>query len=223
MKALFLSRPAREKILLVLLVLTALVIWAGHLLGKYAAWSDAMSKAGNEAQIQKAWLAQAPAIEARQQKAVANLDAAHTYDGVRLQAEVSTMAANAGLGNATVSPARTTGTQQLSIHTVGVQLRNIGMDGLVTFYRDISGRSPYIGLDRCRIEASRSSPKQLTVSLELSAVQAAANYPRPQTNAPPLPRSLSPFDPLLECGDLSPLSTREPAPASPQPPPLYLP
>lgn len=172
MKSLFLSRPIREKILFLLLVITGLAIWTNSLRGRISEWRQTDARTENETLVQKTWIAQAPLIEARQQKAIANLDPSRTYDGVRLQAEVSTMAKNAGLANATVTPSKTTGNRQLSLHTVTVQLRNIGMDGLVALYRDISNHNPYICIERIRIEAARNAPKLLTVSLDLSAVQA---------------------------------------------------
>ena len=171
MKAFFLSRQLREKLLLILFIGIGAFIWLGRVTEQGRAWWDEFSRTGVERDVQLQWLGQADAVADRQKRAIANLDPAKSFNGVRLQAQVSTLARNAGMTGVDVSSVRSSQGAQLAVHSVTLTLRNIEMAALVTFYRELGRHSPYISIEKCRIEAGRSNPSQITATFELSSVE----------------------------------------------------
>ena len=171
MKALFTSRLFREKVLFIALLLVAVFIWGSSLMEKFSTWSQEMKGVNTSTEEQLLWIEQAPFIETRQRKAIENLEFSRSYDGLRLQSEISSIASRSGLGSADISTARTTSTPNLAIHTVTIHLRNTSLGSLVSFYKAVSERFPYIGIDRCRIDPNRNNPQQLSVTIARSAEQ----------------------------------------------------
>lgn len=171
MKNFFLTRQLREKLLLLGFVAVAAFIWLDDVSGRVAVVWREWRRTEVDADVQKRWLAQAKPVDERQRTAIANLDPKKSYDGVRLQSEISTMARGAGLNSAEVSPPKTTRSNQLAVHAVVVTLRNVELAGLVAFYRELGRRHPYIGIDKARLDAGRTNPNLVTAVFDLSAVE----------------------------------------------------
>jgi hypothetical protein len=171
MKAFFMGRLLREKFLLIVFIGIGAFIWLGRVTEQGRAWWAELRSTAVERDVQVRWLGQRDIVAARQRAAIANLDSAKTYDGVRLQAEISTMARAAGLVSADVAPAKSSSSAQLAVHTVTVVLRNVELAGLVKFYRVLGQHSPYISIEKCRIDASRSNANQITATFDLSSVE----------------------------------------------------
>ena len=171
MKAFFLSRMLREKVLLVALILGAAAMWlsgAGKRAGKF--WRE-VSQTTYDLKAQEFVLSQKDLIEARSQAAIQRLDPSRTYDTAQLQSEINTIANAAGLGSkASISGAPSEKAGQFAVHTVQVVIRNADYKALTEFYREIQKRSPYIGIVQFDVTASANGAS-LTQSMRISSMQ----------------------------------------------------
>jgi hypothetical protein len=170
MKRFFFTRSVREKTLLVAFVALVALVWlisaAGRTRARLTDWSSLRSS-GAEQQL---WLSNRADIEARAAKATAQLDAAKTLNGTRLVAEMSTLAAQAGL-SAEVSGQRSERTTQFSFHSAQVNFRRAEMSALVKFYEALSARSPYVGLEQVSLAADRGAPGAINATFRVTAAE----------------------------------------------------
>jgi hypothetical protein len=90
---------------------------------------------------------------------------------VRLQGELNTLARTAGLTNYDVSDSRTVRTSQFAVHSVQFSARNVELGSLITFYRALSQRAPYLGLEQFALASNRANPSQLTASWRVTSVE----------------------------------------------------
>lgn len=173
MKAFFLSRALREKALLVALIVGAAAMWlsgAGKRAGKF--WRE-VSATSQDLKEQEVVLGQKDLIEARSHAAIERLDPSRTYDPVRLQSEINTIANAAGLGSkASISGAPSEKAGQFQIHTVQVVVRNADYDSLTKFYTELQKRSPYMGIVSFDVSStSAANGHVLTQSMKISSMQ----------------------------------------------------
>ncbi|MGC4072708.1 MAG: hypothetical protein QM760_09345 [Nibricoccus sp.] len=173
MKAFFLSRLLREKVLLVALIVAAAAMWlssAGKRAGKF--WRE-VSQTSADLKEQAVVLGQKDAIKERAHAAIERLDPSRTFDPVRLQSEVNTIANIAGLGSkASISGAPTERVGQFAVHTVQLVIRNADYESLTKFYLELQKRSPYIGIETFDVAStSPTSGQTLTQSMKISAFQ----------------------------------------------------
>jgi predicted RNA polymerase sigma factor len=170
LKAYFLSRLLREKLLLVgIAVLAALMLLSNF--GRRAARSGREWHATTVALAeQQQWLANRAAIEAGAGRAVQNLDPARTLDDTRLVGELNTLARAQGLRFTSDTP-RTERSGQFAVHTVQFNLLKTDWEALKRFYLALTQRSPYIGIEQCSLQADRANPGALNASLRVSSVE----------------------------------------------------
>jgi len=173
MKAFFLSRVLREKILLLALVLILALMWLFSVMGRAMAFKREYQNTTAVLQSQQRTLNDRARIQARATAAIRQLDPASTFDTVRLQSELDTMAAAAGITNKTIGDARTDRTPQFSVNSASINLRNVDYPSLVKFYEDLKKRSPYIGIDRLTLQVVAANVNQLTASITVSSVEVA--------------------------------------------------
>lgn len=170
MKRYFLTRTVREKALLVAFATLVALAWllsaAGRARMRWQEWGS-LRVSGKEQQL---WLANRADIEARAAKATVQLDPAKTLNGTRLVAEMSALAAQAGL-TAEVSGQRTERTTQFAFHSTQVSFRRADMGALVKFYEALSARSPYVGLEQVSLAADRGAPGTLNATFRVVAAE----------------------------------------------------
>lgn len=170
MKRYFLTRNLREKLLLVAFVAIGALWW----LSAASRHLSAALNRGREDRAalaeQKVWLDDKARVDERASKAAGSLDAGKTYDATRLVAEVTAMASDAGLALNTDSP-RTQRTAQFAFHTVQVTFRKADLASLIDFYRKLSEHAPYLGLEQFTVQADRSDPSQLNVSMQIASIE----------------------------------------------------
>lgn len=173
MKAYFLSRQLREKVLLAALVLIGAAIWGSNLAQRASTQWRQFRQTSTDLRVQRMWLERQGEIEAAAAAAIANLDSSRTYNELRLSAELSRIANATGLGaNASSEPGRTERTSQMAMHTLSFSLRRIQWDQFLRFYEELSKRAPYIHIQEFAIVADRSGA-QLDARLVVSSVEIA--------------------------------------------------
>ncbi len=173
MKAYFLSRLLREKILLVAFALLGAAIWLSGVSERVGTQWRSIRTTSTDLDVQQRWLLQRERIEREATLAIEDLDPAKTFDSVRLQSELNALARSAGLSNYDVSDSRTARTSQFAVHSVRFSARNSDMGALIRFYQALAQRAPYLGLEEFALGSNRSNPNQLTASWRVTSVEIA--------------------------------------------------
>jgi len=171
-RAFFLSRALREKLLLVAFVAIGALWWLsafGTRAGQF--WRDQRTTT-TRLKEQAEWIKNRTVIEETAQKTAARLDPARTLNGNQLVTTVAQIAREAGLQNATSSGnpiTRTSG--QFAIHETDYTIRNTDWDSLIKFYEELQKRSPYISVERFSLVAGANNAAQLTLGLKVVSVE----------------------------------------------------
>jgi ABC-type branched-subunit amino acid transport system ATPase component len=174
MKAWFISRLAREKFLMLLFAAAAAVLWISDLSERGRAAVTDINETRSLLSTQARWLAEQERIEQAAAAAVADLDSSRTFNSLRLSAELSTLAQAAGIDQNLRSEAQPTQqTAQFAVHTVQLTLNRVAWENLLSFYEALSGRAPYISIERFTLESVRNNPAELNARLLVSSVEIA--------------------------------------------------
>lgn len=170
MKRFFLVRTNRERLLILVFLFAAGVVWLLSASARLGGHWRAHREAATDLVAQRLWLERRTDIEARATRAAANLVPERTLDATHLVGEVSAMAARAGLSPAMESP-RTQRNDPFSYHTVQVAFRRADLGAIVRFYRELGSRAPYLALEECTLSASRANPAELDAQFTIFSVQ----------------------------------------------------
>lgn len=171
LRALFLSRLLREKLLLVAFAAFGLLWWLSAFSSRVSAFSSQQRRTSTALAEQQQWLDNRRAIEAAAHKAAAQLDPAQTLDGPRLLAAIGNLTRDAGMRN-TVSGGLTPQSDgQFSIYTLDYTINRVDWKTqLLPFYYALQKRSPYIGIERFTVTADPSGAL-LNVALRVSSME----------------------------------------------------
>lgn len=174
MKAWFISRHLREKLLLLVFVVAAAVFWLSDLAERGGELSKELRYTRNDLSEQASWIANKDRIAAAAEAAIADLDSARTYNSLRLSAELSTLAKDAAIDQSLRSEIQPTQqTAQFAVHTVQLTLSRVQWENLLTFYQALSERAPYISIERFKLDSVRGNPDELNARLLVSSVEIA--------------------------------------------------
>jgi len=174
MKAFFLSRLFREKLILLAFILLGAAMWLSSAADRAHVFFDQAHATSIELDDQKRWLAGRAQIEAAAKKAIEQLDPSRTYDSVRLQAELVAIAQSVGLTKDTsVDDTQVTPGTQFSLNSVRFVIRNAEWQTLERFYQELSKHAPYIGIEEFSISSNKANPSQLNAALRVSSVEIA--------------------------------------------------
>ena len=171
MKGFFLSRALREKLLLLALVIAAAAMWmtsAGKRAGK--SWRTVQATSG-ELKNQEMVLGERDGIAARVDAALKQIDPNLTFDLLRLQSEVITIANAAGITNRTIGKLPEARTGQFALNSVQINVRNADYKALKTFYLELKKRAPYIGIEQFDVNASPGNTASLNAMMRISSVE----------------------------------------------------
>lgn len=170
-RAYFLTRALREKLLLVLFIGIGAAWWL-------SSYSTRASRFWREQRVttsrlteQAQWLKNAQAIEDRERETAKGLDASKTLNGIQLAATVSRLASDAGLRNNTTASPTLSRSGQFAVHSVVFTVRNAGWDPLLKFYQEVQKRSPYIAVENFTLRSLPNNPEQLELSLKVASME----------------------------------------------------
>ena len=169
LRALYLTRPLREKILVVALVAVGTIIWLSSLWGRAGLFLSMTKASSAELSDQALWLSHQEQIETQAAQAAGRLDAARTLDSTHLVTTVSALARDVGLSNTLIGEPLNISSGQFAVHTVPFSVSKASWASLKAFYLSLQAYSPYIGIEQFSIVADRSTPGQPNPSLLLSA------------------------------------------------------
>ena len=175
MKAFFLARHFREKVLLTAFVGLVAATWllsAGR--RARAFWTEWRGTSELLAH-QRDSLADRAAVEAKAAQAVAHLDPSRTFSSPRLLGELSSIADRVGVrANTSSEILGTERTSQFSMNTVQFAIRNAELPAVLSFCDELDRRSPYLGLEQFSLAVNPANPAFLNVMLRVSSVEMAA-------------------------------------------------
>jgi hypothetical protein len=173
-RAFFLSRLLREKLLLVAFAGIAVVIWASGFSSRAGVFWRKQKATTAELKVQDQWLNNEQRIDQAAKKSAAQLEPSRTLDGTRLLTKVRQIANEAGLSNTItqgITPPVTNG--QFSVQTLSFQINDADWEKLKKFYVLLNQNSPYIAIDQFILSPRANNPAQLTLTLKVSAVEVA--------------------------------------------------
>jgi hypothetical protein len=171
LRAFFLGRLLREKLLLVVFALLGVLMWlSGYSQRVGAFWREQRSTTV-ALKDQQRWLDNRQALEDAAKKAASRLDAAQTLDGTRLLAAVGALASEAGLRNTSSGQQIDESSGQMAIHTLPYTINRGDYESLKKFYVALSARSPYIGIEKFTLNSDRANPAQLNLAITVSSVE----------------------------------------------------
>jgi hypothetical protein len=172
MKAFFLSRLMREKLLLTALLGLAAITWLVSVARRgRVVW---LEERGTRAVLatQQQWLDNRAAIEGAAARAVSRFDPARTFSSTRLLGELSQIADRVGVRSNTASDILgTEPTSQFAVNTVQFTIRNADMAAVLNFCKELDQRSPYIGVEQFTLALAPGNAGLLNVTLRLSSVE----------------------------------------------------
>jgi hypothetical protein len=174
MKRFYDARSLRERLLLLAFLLIGVVWWGSDLVVRTRLLVAAWNSAKGDAEVQRLWLEQEPAVAARTAQVAGRLDAARTLNATQAFATVSQLTAGLPVE---LGAQRTDRTDNFSLHSLQVTFRRADMAGLLRFYEGISARAPYLGIDQCTISADRSTPGLVNAVFRVYALEAAQPAP----------------------------------------------
>ncbi len=172
MRALFLARSFREKVMLLAFLLTMVLLWGFSLIERSGDTSRQVQSTAALLQEQQVVLNDAEAIEARMRAGIENLDPDRILSGSLLMSELDSMAGQYGVDRSIDSPRSQEG-EVFFFHTVNINIQNADLGALVAFAEGIHERSPYMGLEEVRLTADRNRPDRLDARFRISSVELA--------------------------------------------------
>ncbi len=174
-RAFFLARHLREKLLLTAFAVAAAAIWLSSLGARAGRLVRTVRATSGTLEEQAGWLARRSAIEASAQAAAGRLDAVRTLDTTKLLAEVSAIAGEAGLKNTTSGEAKDVSSGQFAVHTLQFNVTKVDWGTLKGFYLALGKQSPYIGIEQFSIQVDRANPSLLSANFQISSVEISKN------------------------------------------------
>jgi hypothetical protein len=172
MKTFFFSRHLREKVLMTALLAMVAIVLVGRVARTARGFAMEWRATAVELATQQQWIDNRVAIESAAAKAVQHLDPARTFSSPRLLGELSLIADQVGVrNNASSEILGTEPTNQFSVNTVQIQVRNADLPSLLSFYNELDKRSPYIGLEQFSLTVNPANPALLSAVLRVSSIE----------------------------------------------------
>lgn len=175
LRAFFLARFFREKVLLTGFAVLAAAIWLSSIAGRTGRFTREVRVTTGSLADQALWISNKAKIEAQAQAAAGRLDAARTLDATKLLAEISSIATDAGLKNPSTSESQDQTNGQFSVHTLRFNVTRSDWDSIKAFYTGIQKRSPYIGIEQFSLQTDRANAAMLNASIRLSSVEISSH------------------------------------------------
>ncbi|HEY3756250.1 MAG TPA: hypothetical protein VGL42_08890 [Opitutaceae bacterium] len=172
LRILFLSRPTREKVLVLTLLVLAAGWWVVQFSGRASDFVAGANHTTASLKDQRYWLTNRERIERQAKAEASQLDPSRTLDGPRLSTAVTSIANENNLTYHTSDSSDAPG-GQFVIHTMQFNITNAPWESLKSFYKAVEQRAPYISVETFSIASNKSNPSadQLNASLKVSSVE----------------------------------------------------
>jgi hypothetical protein len=171
LRALFLSRLLREKLLLLAFIGLGTLWWLSAFATRASAFAGEQRRTTSALAEQQQWLDNRGNIEVAAQQAASRLEAGRTFNSTRLVTEVRNLANEAGIRNTNTNPQPSVTNGEFSVHTLNFTVSRVDWDALKKFYTALQGRAPYLGVDQFALNAARNNTH--TLAMRISSVEIA--------------------------------------------------
>lgn len=172
LRAYFLSRLLREKILLLGFILIGVLWWLSSFNTRASRFVREQKSTSSDLAVQQQWLNNRTVIQEAANKAASRLDSAQTLDRAKLIGAVNQASSEVGLKNGgTTNPSSETN-GQFTIHSIDYQVAGADYATLQQFYLKLNQRAPYIGIERFLLYPTNlNDSSKLTLNLRISSVE----------------------------------------------------
>lgn len=170
MRHYFFSLQSRERIMALLAVIIAAIIWSTTAWSRVHGNWDSWRALEDESSLQKTWLQNEPTIRLNAAKAVQGLEAGRGYDQAKLVAEAIAASKEAGLNAISEAP-KTQKAGLFAIHTMQLSCRRTDIASVVKFYQSIQPRAPYLSISSLSLQSDRGNSGTVTMTVQMSAIE----------------------------------------------------
>ncbi len=173
LRAFFLSRVLREKLLLVGFLVIGAIMWGSAFWTRASRFQRNARATTAELKDQDFWLGRRDQIQAATEKAAAQMDPSKTLDPTGLSVAVSQLAADAGIqGNLrTLNSEAAMTSGQFSINRLRLQVTNTSWHSFAVFYQHLQERAPYVAITELTLQPMRGNPAQITALLTVASFE----------------------------------------------------
>lgn len=171
LRAFFLGRLLREKLLLVAFAVLGVLMWLSSEGKRASAFWRQQHQTGLDLADQQMWLSNQTKLEEAARKAAESLEPAKTLDSSHLLATVGSLAAEAGLRATNSGVPTNDNSGQIAVHTLPYTVNRADWASLKKFYQSLSAKSPYIGLEKFSMQSNPANQAQLNLTITVSSVE----------------------------------------------------
>lgn len=163
------ARNLREKLLVLLMLVVALVIWISFFAERAQGLLAERGRLNRLHEEMSVYIDNQDIIRQRAEAGIESLDPARTLDATGLWNEVGDLAKKHGLNPSVDSP-RTEPGDVFSYHTVIMTVTNANLATLINFTGELQTRAPYIDLEEVIVTA-KTDPRFLDARYRISSVE----------------------------------------------------
>lgn len=172
LRAFFLARALREKLLLVAFVVIGMLWWLSAYGSRTGAFWREQRATTSRLKEQTQWIKNKTKVEENAQRAAAKLDRTKTLNANQLVTRIEQRAKDVGLRNYGLSgQTTTTRRDQFAIHTATFRINAAEWEALVKFYEALQQDAPYIAVDQFNLTAATNNPAQLSLGIRATSVE----------------------------------------------------
>jgi hypothetical protein len=168
LRAFFLSRLLREKILLLVFALGIAVIWLWSLAGRADQFLAEERHTTVSLTEQARWLANRDSVDKAAQEAARAFKPEQTLDSTRLLAAIQSIANECGLHNFRTEQGEDASTPRFSVHALQFTVNNVDYVLLRNFCISLQQRAPYIGVEQFSVVDNAGI---LNATMKISSVE----------------------------------------------------
>ncbi len=168
MKSFFNTKSLRERVLILGFLVAGLVWWGSSALGRARQFSQEWSDINAELKTQREWLGRKDEVAERMAAVGRKLDPSRTLNAAQAFAEINRLTHSMSVE---IGAQRTERSENFARHSLQFTNRKAGMDTLIPFYKELSARSPYLGIEQCSLSTDRAAPGQLNAVFRIYSVE----------------------------------------------------
>ncbi len=171
MRAFFFRRNWRERILLLVVLTVAVVIWLSSVLGRARAAKERWSGAGVVLAQQQAWLDSATQTQEQLQSRLAQVQQGRSLNGNQLVGQLDAVIKRQRIASYRLDPPTTDRKPPVAIHTVTLTVDKTDLATFGGFVDDLRTSLPLVNIEQVVFTPDRRNTAQLDVRLKLSGLE----------------------------------------------------
>ena len=169
MKTFFNTKTLRERVLMTACMLIAVAWWGSSVLGRAQLLQVEWKTTAADLNDQVKWLKNKPQVDQRLAKITAQLDPKRTLNASEAFAEIDRL--TQGMPKE-IGQQKTERSENFAMNSLQVTFRRVGLEPLLKgFYRELSRKAPYLGIDQCSITVDRAAPGQFNAVFKVYSVE----------------------------------------------------